>query len=106
MIHVQNGTVSVGYMINRTYHRLISWIPVQSPKRANILNKGMNSRLSGMRYVRKTPVASVAEPQNRMRARAKAAGTLISMVIVTTKIETKAELRKNVRNWFEVSNPM
>ena len=43
------------------------------------------------------PVASVAEPQNLMRDSAKAAGTLISIVIVTTKIETSAELRKNVR---------
>ncbi len=50
-------------------------------------------------------MASVAEPQNLIRDSAKAAGTLISMVIVTTKIETKAELRKNVRNWFDVSNP-
>src|ERR1700704_1024459 len=102
MIQVQNGTVSVGYMISSTYHRLISWMPVQSPNTANILNSGMNNSVSGMRYVRNTPVASVAEPQNRMRASAKAAGTLISMVMVTTKIETIAELRKNVRNWFEV----
>ena len=41
-----------------------------------------------------------------MRASANAAGTLISMVIVTTKIETNAELRKNVRNWFDVKSPM
>ena len=41
-----------------------------------------------------------------MRAKAKAAGTLISMVMVTTKIETNAEFRKNVRNWFDVSNSM
>ena len=32
-----------------------------------------------------------------MRDSAKAAGTLISMVIVTTKTETIAELRKKVR---------
>ena len=54
--------------------------------------------------MRNTPVASVAEPQNRIRASANAAGTLISMVMVTTKIETSAELRKKVRNWFDVSN--
>ena len=47
-----------------------------------------------MRYVRKTPVASVAEPQNFMRESANAAGTLISMVMVTTTIDTIAELRK------------
>ena len=49
-------------------------------------------------------MASVAEPQNRIRDKAKAAGTLISMVIVTTKIETIAEFQKNRKNWFEVSN--
>ena len=27
------------------------------------------------------------------------------MVIVTTKIETIAELKKNLRNWFDVSSP-
>ena len=32
-----------------------------------------------------------------MRESAKAAGTLISIVIVTTKTETTAELRKKVR---------
>src|SRR3981189_1340679 len=105
MIQVQNGTVSVGYTISSTYQRLISWMPVQSPNTANILNSGRNNSVSGMRQVRNTPVASVAEPQNRIRARAKAAGTLISMVIVTTKIETNAELRKNVRNWLDVSSP-
>ena len=41
--------------------------------------------------MRNTPVASVAEPQNRIRASANAAGTEISMVMVTTKIETSAE---------------
>ncbi len=30
---------------------------------------------------------------------------LISMVMVTTRIETRAELRKKVRNWFDVSSP-
>src|ERR1700738_1857775 len=105
MIQAQNGTVSVGYTISSTYHRLINWIPVQSPNTANILNSGRNSSVSGIRYVRNTPVASVAEPQNRMRDSANAAGTLISMVIVTTRTETIAELRKNVRNWLEVSSP-
>src|SRR5438874_13714658 len=93
-------------MSNSTYHRLINWIPVQSPTTANILNNGMNSRVSGIRYVRNTPVASVAEPQNRIRAKANAAGTLINMVMVTTKMETHAEFQKNLRNWFDVSNPM
>src|SRR5215212_7532309 len=105
MIQVQNGTVSVGYTIKSTYHRLISCIPVQSPNAANILNSGRNSSVSGTRYVRNTPVASVAEPQNRIRASAKAAGTLISMVMVTTKMETSAEFQKNRRNWFDVSKP-
>ena len=41
-----------------------------------------------------------------MRASAKAAGTLISMVIVTTMIETHAEFQKNRRNWFEVRSSM
>src|SRR3954451_12228399 len=104
MIQVQNGTVSVGYTISSTYHRLINWIPVQSPNVANILNSGRNSSVSGMRYVRNTPVASVADPQNRMRDSANAAGTLISMVMVTTKIETSAEFQKNRRNWFEESS--
>ena len=49
-------------------------------------------------------VASVADPQNRIRASAKAAGTLISMVTVTTKIDTSAEFQKNLRNWFEESS--
>src|SRR3954462_14664840 len=105
MIQVQNGTVSVGYTISSTYHRLFSWMPVQSPNTANILNSGMNNSVSGMRYVRNTPVARVAEPQNRMRANANAAGTLINMVMVTTKIDTIAELKKNLRNWFDVSSP-
>ena len=52
------------------------------------------------------PVASVAEPQNFMRESANAAGTLISMVIVTTKTETSAELRKNVRYCDEPSSSM
>ena len=39
-----------------------------------------------------------------MRASANAAGTQISMVIVTTKIETIAELRKNVRYCDEPSS--
>ena len=46
------------------------------------------------------------DPQNRMRASANAAGTLISIVMHTTKIEMIAELRKNVRYMFEVSNSM
>jgi hypothetical protein len=54
--------------------------------------------------VRKIPVASVVEPQNFMRESANAAGTEISMVIVTTMIETSAELRKNVRYCDEVSS--
>ena len=37
-----------------------------------------------------------------MRDNANAAGTLISMVMVTTKIETIAEFQKNRRNWFDV----
>ena len=69
------------------------------------MNSGINSKVSGIRYVRNTPVASVAEPQNRMRASANAAGTLMSMVIVTTKMETIAEFQKNRRNWFEVNSP-
>ena len=44
--------------------------------------------------MRNTPVASVAEPQNFMRESANAAGMLISIVMVTTKIDTIAELRK------------
>ena len=52
--------------------------------------------------MRNTPVASIPEPQNRIRASANAAGTLISIVMHTTKTETIAELRKNMRNMFEV----
>ena len=44
-----------------------------------------------------TPVASVAEPQNFMRARANAAMTLISIVTATTQTDTTAELRKKIR---------
>jgi len=44
--------------------------------------------------VRNTPVARVADPQNFMRDSAKAAGTLISMVMLTTITDTIAELRK------------
>src|ERR1700709_2835920 len=98
MIQVQNGTVSVGYTISSTYHRLMSWMPVQSPNTANILNSGMNNSVSGISEVRNTTVASVAEPQNLMRASAKAAGTLISMVIIRTKTAAIAELKKNLRN--------
>ena len=47
--------------------------------------------------MRNTPVASVVEPQNFMRASAKAAGMLTSIVIATTSTDTSAELRKNVR---------
>src|SRR5262245_26305985 len=97
MIQVQNGTVSVGYSSSSTHQRLISWMPMYSLTSANILNSGMNSSVSGIRYVRETPVASVAEPQNCMRDSANAAGTLISMVIATTMTETNAELRKKVR---------
>ena len=56
--------------------------------------------------MRKTPVASVAEPQNRMRESAKAAGTLISMVMATTMTETSAELRKKVRYCDELNSSM
>ena len=51
-------------------------------------------------------MASVAEPQNFIRASANAAGTLISMVMVTTTIETQAEFQKKRRNWLEVSRPI
>ena len=54
--------------------------------------------------MRNTPVAKMPEPQNRMRASANAAGTLISIVMHTTKTETIAELRKNVRYMLEVSS--
>ena len=78
----------------------MSSIPVVSRMKAKILNNGMKSSDSGMRYVRNTPVASVADPQNFMRASAKAAGTLISMEIATTLSATTAELRKKIRNCF------
>jgi hypothetical protein len=39
-----------------------------------------------------------------MRASANAAGTLMIIVMVTTKIETSAELRKNVRYMPEVKS--
>src|ERR1700739_3739354 len=100
MIQVQNGTVSVGYSSSRTYHLLMSWMPVQSPNTANIWNSGRNSSVSGIRYVRKTPVASVAEPQNFIRDRANAAGTLINMVNATTKSNTIADFQENRRYWF------
>src|SRR4051812_28955144 len=76
----------------------MSSIPVQSRKVANILNSGMNSSVSGIRYVRNTPVARMPEPQNFMRESANAAGTLISMVMMTVNTATIDELRKNVRN--------
>ena len=41
-----------------------------------------------------------------MRASAKAAMTLITMVMMTTKTDTIAELRKKVRYWFCVSSSM
>lgn len=47
---------------------------------------------------------STVDPQNRIRDSAKAAGTEISMVMVTTRIETIAEFQKKRRNWFDVSN--
>jgi hypothetical protein len=54
--------------------------------------------------VRNTPVASVAEPQNRIRESANAAGTLMIIVVATTIRETSAELRKNIRYCCEDSN--
>jgi hypothetical protein len=56
--------------------------------------------------VRNTPVASVAEPQNFIRASAKAAGTLTSIVMVTTTTETIAEFLKKVRYCVRVSSSM
>ena len=41
-----------------------------------------------------------------MRASEKAAITLISMVTITTQIDTSAELRKKIRYWFCVSSSM
>ncbi len=52
--------------------------------------------------MRKTPVASVAEPQNFIRANANAAGMLINIVTITTTIEIIDEFQKKRRNWFEV----
>src|SRR5438067_184799 len=97
MIQVQKGTVSVGKMTISTHQWFISSMPVHSWTKAKILNKGMNSSVSGMRYVRNTPVAKVAEPQNLMRESENAARMLITMVIATTHSETTIELRKNVR---------
>jgi hypothetical protein len=39
--------------------------------------------------------------QNRIRDSAKAAGTLISIVMLTTRTDTTTELRKKVRNCVE-----
>src|SRR5262245_38842840 len=97
MIQVANGTVSVGYTMISTHQLFISVMPNVSLMYAKILNSGMKSSVSGIRYVRNTPVANVAEPQNFMRASANAAGTLISMVTATTMMDTTAELRKKVR---------
>src|SRR4029078_7214883 len=99
MIHVENGTDSVGYMMISVHQWFISSMSVVSRTKANILNSGMNNSVSGIRKVRNTPVTSVAEPQNFMRARAKAAVTLITMVMATTHTDTSAELRKNIRYW-------
>src|SRR5690349_3901346 len=96
MIQVQKGTVRVGKMMVHTHQWLMRWMSKVSFTHAKILNSGMNSNVSGMRYVRKTPIASVAEPQNFMRASANAAGMLISIVTITTTTETIAELMKNV----------
>ena len=46
--------------------------------------------------MRNTPMPSAVEPQNFIRASAKAAGTLISMVMITTTVDTIAEFLKNV----------
>src|SRR3954462_13229877 len=102
MIHVQNGNVSVGYSTISTHQWLISSMPVVSCTHAKILKSGMKSRVSGMRYERKMPVANVAEPQKRMRDSANAAGMLIAIVMSTTITDTIAELRKNVRYVDEV----
>ena len=53
----------------------------------------MNSKVAGIRYVRKTPAASVWLPQNPSRTRPKAASTAIIMVMRTTRSVTWAELR-------------
>src|SRR5438046_7363516 len=97
MIQVQKGTVSVGKMTISTHQWFISSIPVQSCTKAKILKSGMKSSVSGMRYVRNTPVAKVAEPQNFMRESENAARMLITMVIATTQSDTTTELRKKVR---------
>src|SRR5512135_376428 len=81
-------------------------MPVYSCTQAMILNSGMNSSESGIRYVRNTPVASEVDPQNRMRPSENAAGTAISIVMTTTATEITAELRKNVRYCSEVSSAL
>ena len=48
--------------------------------------------------MRNTPVASHCEPQKRIRDRAKAAGTEISMVRITTSTVTWMEFQKKPTN--------
>src|SRR5215469_17720955 len=100
MIQVANGTVNVGKSIIKTHQWLINSTPVLSWIKAKVLNSGIKTSVSGMRYAKNTPVASVADPQNFIRASANAARTLITMVTDTTHRDTTAEFLKKIRYVF------
>ena len=54
-------------------------------------------------YVKKTPVAITCDPQNRMRAKAYAAKTLMAMDSATTQTVTIIVFLKKVRKSVSVS---
>ncbi len=81
-------------------------MPVLSWIKAKVLNNGINTSVSGIRYAKKTPVAKVADPQNFNRASENAANTLITMVMDTTHKDTTAEFLKKIRYVFWVNSSM
>ena len=85
---------------------MISSIPVLSWIKANVLNSGMKTNVSGIRYAKNTPMANVADPQNLIRASENAARTLITIVMDTTHSDTTAEFLKKIRYVFCVNSSM
>src|SRR5271154_6231307 len=90
MIHVQNGTARGGKTITSAH------LVLSSPNHPMVLNRGMNSSVSGTKYVRKIPVASTLLPQNFIRAKEYAARMLITIEIATEHTVTMTEFTKKV----------
>jgi len=98
--------VSVGYRIINVHQWFISWMSKVSLTHANIFEQRDEKQRVWDEVGQEHAGGERGEPQNFMRARAKAAMTLIAMVMTTTNTDTIAELRKKVRYWFCVSSSM